>query len=195
MGNQNSKQKILLKGAELVHLKGYNNTGLKEILDYAGVPKGSFYFYFKSKEEFGLELLEFHFSFFRKLIVHYFNNTEIDPVNRIKLFFKDFKSLMLSQQCKLGCPIGNIIQEMSSINDNFREKLTSFYKELIGTLNNSLKEAQDNGEISDNLDTYKISEFIINSWQGSIMEMKLLRDIKPLELFEQIVLNNILQLN
>ena len=56
---QNTRQKILEVGAEIIHLKGYNHTGLQEILQAAGVPKGSFYNYFKNKEDFGLQVIDF----------------------------------------------------------------------------------------------------------------------------------------
>ena len=61
-----TKNKLLQIGAKYVHLKGFNNTGLQEILKEAKVPKGSFYFYFKSKEEFGLEIIDVFLSFFEK---------------------------------------------------------------------------------------------------------------------------------
>jgi TetR/AcrR family transcriptional repressor of nem operon len=62
---QDTKAHILDMGAQIVHQKGFNATGIQEVLNAAAVPKGSFYFYFKSKEEFGLQLID-HFSFFQK---------------------------------------------------------------------------------------------------------------------------------
>ena len=64
MTKTDTKRKILEHGARLVHMKGFNHTGIQEILEVAGVPKGSFYFYFKSKEEFGLELVDYHLARF-----------------------------------------------------------------------------------------------------------------------------------
>ena len=59
---KHSKGKILSAGAKLVWQKGFNDTGLQEILREAGVPKGSFYYYFDSKETFGLELIDVYIS-------------------------------------------------------------------------------------------------------------------------------------
>ena len=63
MNAETTKQRIIKKGAELVYSNGFNNTGIQEVLHAADVPKGSFYFYFKSKEEFGLSLIDYFASF------------------------------------------------------------------------------------------------------------------------------------
>ncbi|MFZ1037037.1 MAG: TetR/AcrR family transcriptional regulator, partial [Smithella sp.] len=54
------KQELIAVGAKLMHLKGYNDTGVQEILDKAGLPKGSFYNYFKNKEDFGLLVIDYY---------------------------------------------------------------------------------------------------------------------------------------
>jgi len=59
MNSDTTKNRIIQKGAELVYLKGFNNTGIQEVLQAAEVPRGSFYFYFKNKEEFGLCLVDY----------------------------------------------------------------------------------------------------------------------------------------
>ena len=58
MAKETTRSRILEVGSTIIHQKGFNNTGIQEILDKAGVPKGSFYFYFKSKEDFGLALID-----------------------------------------------------------------------------------------------------------------------------------------
>jgi TetR/AcrR family transcriptional repressor of nem operon len=59
-----AKTRLLRTGARIVHQKGFNDAGLQEILEEAQVPKGSFYFYFKSKEDFGLQLIDYYADFF-----------------------------------------------------------------------------------------------------------------------------------
>jgi len=55
----NTKSRLIEIGAEIIHLKGFNHTGIKEILEAAQVPKGSFYHYFESKEDFGLQVIDY----------------------------------------------------------------------------------------------------------------------------------------
>ena len=87
MTRRETKAKILQQGAELVYRQGFNNTGIQEILESAGVPKGSFYFYFKSKEQFGLELIDYYMEFFRVMIGTHLRKSDSPPLERLRAFF------------------------------------------------------------------------------------------------------------
>ena len=63
----NTRDRIIETGAEIIHRKGFNHTGIQEILTAAGVPKGSFYNYFKSKDEFGLEVIDYFSAHFKRI--------------------------------------------------------------------------------------------------------------------------------
>jgi AcrR family transcriptional regulator len=77
MRKETTKDRILGHGAQIIHHKGFKNTGIQEILHSAGVPKGSFYFYFKSKEDFGLELIDYYFNFFASMIESHLKGPEV----------------------------------------------------------------------------------------------------------------------
>ncbi len=87
---QGTKKKILRAGAEIIHQKGFNNTGIQEILKSAGVPKGSFYFYFESKEDFGLHLIDFFSDFFFLRCDEYLKDASMPPIQRLRAFFHEF---------------------------------------------------------------------------------------------------------
>ncbi|MBI9078040.1 MAG: TetR/AcrR family transcriptional regulator, partial [Desulfatibacillum sp.] len=74
--NEDAKTRLLRAAAKIVITKGFNDTGLQEILDAARVPKGSFYFYFKNKEDFGLQLIDFYADFFRRNALVLFSGDE-----------------------------------------------------------------------------------------------------------------------
>ncbi|MBW1898902.1 MAG: TetR/AcrR family transcriptional regulator, partial [Deltaproteobacteria bacterium] len=80
---ENIKQKILAAGASIIHRKGYNHTGIQEILQTVGVPKGSFYFYFKNKEDFGLQVIDYFVSFFGAQAAPVLNDNSIPPLERM----------------------------------------------------------------------------------------------------------------
>ena len=86
MPTKDTRSSILEKGARIIHKKGYNHTGIKEILDAAGVPKGSFYHFFKSKEDFGLNLLDHYAGFFVKKSEDLLKKTDTPPLERLKFF-------------------------------------------------------------------------------------------------------------
>jgi TetR/AcrR family transcriptional repressor of nem operon len=79
---KNTKNRILEVGAEIIHLKGFNHAGIQEILDAAGVPKGSFYNYFKSKEDFGLQVIDYFVNHFTLLTSDTIGDRSLSPLAR-----------------------------------------------------------------------------------------------------------------
>ena len=95
---KNTKKKIIEKGAEIIHLKGFYHTGIKEILDATGVPKGSFYNYFKSKEDFGLQVIDYYveqFSFLMETVMKDTSLSPIDKMRKVLLFFIEYFNAIL----------------------------------------------------------------------------------------------------
>ena len=103
-----TKGKLLSAGARLVWQKGFNNTGLQEILKEAGVPKGSFYFYFDSKESFGLELIDVYISFFERELDGIMLDTSKNGLVRIKAFL-DFFKMVLEKENYTGVALSAIL--------------------------------------------------------------------------------------
>jgi TetR/AcrR family transcriptional regulator, transcriptional repressor for nem operon len=167
-----TKQRILFEGARLVHLKGFGSTGIQEILKAAGVPKGSFYFYFKSKEDFGLELIDF----FREYIYGKWDvldqMQELSPLQRLQGFFRWFLSLNERNGYKGGCPLGNLGQEMGDINERFQEKLRIVFAEFKSKIRSILVEAKEAGEIPESLPPEELSDLIYSTFHGALIQMK-----------------------
>ena len=122
-----TKERLLQIGAKYVHLKGYNHTGLQEVLKEANVPKGSFYFYFKSKEEFGLAIIDVFIDFFEKSIGYSLSDKSLSGLERIKAFIITTIGILNDNDFVGGCPIGNLSLEMGDLNENFRIKLSDAF--------------------------------------------------------------------
>ena len=180
MGKTTAKESILLSGARLIHEKGYNNTGLKEILDAAGIPKGSFYFHFRSKEDFGLQVVDTYASFIRRVAMKYLGDTSLPPLSRIEGFLDFYIEHFKRMDLRYGCPIGKLMQEMSDLSEPFREKIGSVYDEVCSLIRQCLEDARQAGVLRENLDTRETAQFIFDSWEGAIMHMKLARSAEPL---------------
>ena len=95
-----TKEKILNTAAEIVQHKGFKNTSIQDILKASGVPKGSFYYYFDSKEDFGLQLIDYYYDFFSVMVEEFLGAEQDPPLQRLRRFFdnvvtyfeeKDFK--------------------------------------------------------------------------------------------------------
>jgi len=186
---QDTKQKILEAGARIIHLKGYYHTGIQEVLDAAGVPKGSFYFYFKSKEDFGLQVIDVFNSMYLGLVGPIAKNDALPPLERIEKILDRFIDLFQELNYTCGCPIGNLSQEMGDLSQAFSSKLAASVEDMTQIYKHLLDGAKEANEISQELNTQETAEFIVSSWHGSLMKMKISKSITPLKLHKQFILD------
>lgn len=188
-----TKEHILSCGGEIIHHKGFNATGLQEIVQSAGVPKGSFYFYFKSKDEFGLALIDHYREQFAEQLRPITNNESLSPVERLLRFFLWFQDHFAQSGYIKGCPVGNLIQEMGDVHPAFRQKLLASLERLIGFVRRQLELAHEQQLIPSHLDPDATARFIISAWQGALIRMKAVAGPEPLENFRQMVFGVLLQ--
>ena len=180
MSNSDTKQTILEAGAKIIHAKGYNHAGLQEILQAAGVPKGSFYFHFTSKESLGLQIVDYYTETLNALFNKCLENDSLPPLKRLEKIFTVFESGFGSKGFTLGCPIGNLALEMSDLNENFRKKLNSAIRLLTSHVKKCLEDARKDGSLSESINTEDAALFIFYSIEGAIMHMKTVKSTAPL---------------
>jgi TetR/AcrR family transcriptional repressor of nem operon len=192
-GERKKKIELLEKGAHIIHHKGFNNTGINEILEAARVPKGSFYFYFKSKEDFGLQVIDFLMAgnFMRAADIH-LAAPGIPYLEKFKNFFDGFLRYFEKNDYIGGCPIGNFALEMADLNENFRLKLKKALADMSKKVALFLNKAKENNELPTDFDTEANAEFILNSWEGALMRLKVEKSSAPMHLFYQMVFENLL---
>ena len=190
---ENTKNRILEAGAEIVHLKGFHHTGLQEILEAAGVPKGSFYNYFKGKEDFGLQVIDYFVNFFTSMVKQVVEDPALTPLEKINSVLEWFKEFFKSKDYAYGCPIGNLAQEMGDLSPAFREKLKSAIKIMVDLYSVVLAEAQKAGEISQSLDVKEAAYFLVSSWHGALIHMKAVKGPEPLENHKRFIFNHVLR--
>ena len=183
-----AKERILRSGSAIIHLKGYNGTGIKEITDAAGIPKGSFYNYFKSKEHFAIEALDFigkeNFSRINSVL----SDKNLPPFERLKrLFAEMIKPYIEKNNFNQGCFIGNMCQEMADVNTAISDKVDYIFRSYIAAIALCLRQAQEDGDIRADRDADKLAEFIFNSWEGALLRMKASRNPQPLNAFMEVL--------
>ena len=189
----NTRDRIIETGAEIIHRKGFNHTGIQEILDAASVPKGSFYNYFKSKDEFGLQIIDYFSAHFKRIAIETLEDTRVSPLSRIYAFLTAFMEYFESQNYAGGCPIGNLAQEMGDLSPAFRKKLSEAIEMMINAYSQVLAAAQNDGKILKNLDIRETASFIIASWHGAVIQMKLTQSLDPLKIHRKFVFDHILK--
>ncbi len=163
--------------------KGYSYTGIDEILRQAGVPKGSFYHYFDSKEAFGRSLIEAYGCYFAGKLERWFQDDTRTPLQRLDAFVEDAKAGMKKFGYRRGCLIGNLGQEMAALPEGFRELLQEVLRDWESRLSALLGEAQQEGEIPPRIQCEQMARFFWTGWEGAVLRAKLDQSQQPLDEF------------
>ena len=191
--NDNTKNRLIEVGAEIMHLKGFNHTGIKEILEAVQVPKGSFYNYFESKEDFGLQVIDYFVGYMSQVAGEVMADHSVPPLQRIRRLLNVFIELFKSRDYGYGCPIGNLAQEMGDLSPAFREKLKYALDSLAKIYADALVLAQEEGEIPGDLDIQETARFIVSSWHGALIHMKVAKNSEPLENHIKFIFDHVLK--
>lgn len=178
-----TRELLLRAGLETLTEKGFAATGIDEILGRVGVPKGSFYHYFDSKEAFGLQLITRYGDFFARKLDRHLSNTALTPLNRLRAFVNDAIQGMSRHDFRRGCLIGNLGQEMGSLPESFRLHLQETFFDWQKRLAACLLEAQNIGELSGQAMPDQLAEFFWIGWEGAVLRAKLEQSAAPLTLF------------
>lgn len=183
---EDKKEAILLAGMEVMKGNGYNGTSVKDIVDAAGVPKGSFYNYFESKEQFALDAISYAGDAGRDFASGVLGGNE-PALTRLLNFFNCGISLLEQGEYKHGCFIGNMCQEMADVSDVMRRALDSCMRKTIAQVAAVIEQGQAAGEISKHAEPLVMAEFLFNAWEGAIMRAKAAKVRDPLDAFMAMV--------
>ncbi|GKS68911.1 transcriptional regulator, TetR family [Nitrosomonas sp. PY1] len=176
-----NKENLLNQGVAFFMEQGYHGTGLQEILDAVNVPKGSFYNYFGSKEDFGAEVIQHYIDpFIVKLSTH-LSKTDVDALSAIKRYFDDLIAELEKNQFKGGCLLGNLMGEIGSTNDVCQESLQSAVRRYRDLLQSGLAQAQQQGTIRSDKSPEAMADLLINTWQGALLRMQIEKSSLPVK--------------
>lgn len=179
---------MLRAGLETLTEKGFATAGLDEILGRVGVPKGSFYHYFASKEAFGLALIERYAHFFARKLDRHLLCAELTPLARVQAFVDDAQAGMARYDYRRGCLIGNLGQEMGALPESFRAQLQAVFADWQARLAACLRLAQQAGEMSATADAEQLAAFFWIGWEGAVLRAKLAQSAEPLTVFARFFL-------
>jgi TetR/AcrR family transcriptional regulator, transcriptional repressor for nem operon len=194
MTKATTRNRILEHAGRIVLQKGFNNTGIQEILESAGVPKGSFYFYFKSKDDLGLALIDHYSQAGASMRDALMTEAEGTSLQRLQRFFQARRKFIEEQEWRYGCPIGNLTQEMCNLSEAFRIKLRAVFSAMQEFIRECLEEARAQEELDPRLEPDELAPFILDSWEGALLRMKAEGSTEPLIRFEKMVFGVILGL-
>ena len=188
---KDTRERLLKKGLETFMAKGYNNTGIQEVLAAVGVPKGSFYHYFKSKHDFGLQTLEHYAGEMMEMADQIFLDPDVSPLQRLRNFFDNAREMMAANCFSGGCLMGNMSQEMGDLCPEFEAVLEKKWCNMRDRFATCIREARALGEINTELPAEVLADFLINSWQGALTRMKVAKSADPLDVFTTAVFDRL----
>jgi TetR/AcrR family transcriptional regulator, transcriptional repressor for nem operon len=184
---------LIEAGKDLMCEKGYTNTGLQEILARVGVPKGSFYHYFQSKEDFALDIIEHHNQFCGAKLERVLKDKDATPLTRLKNYCQEEKAELAARNIRKGCLIGNLSQEMADQSETLRTALSAVMATWRSRFADCISEGQALGEISRAWPAEKMAEMFLSAWGGAVTRAKSTKNLEPLEIFVELMFTHILK--
>lgn len=164
---------LIEKGMMLLWRKGYNATSVKDIVEAAQVPKGSFYFYFDSKEDFAVKALEMYFSKNFPPALEILQDKTVGPKQRLINFY-EFRAHIIKEEfdCKMGCMGCNMANEMAEHSEAIRKTIENKVNLVKGHITEVVEEAQSFGEMDNSIDAVDWVNFVEDAGRGAMVSMK-----------------------
>jgi TetR/AcrR family transcriptional repressor of nem operon len=170
-------------GVEVLTEQGFMATGIDGILKRVGVPKGSFYHYFPSKEVFGLEVLEAYAGYFARRLDRWLLDETLTPLERLAGFVQHSKLSMARYGYRRGCLVGNMGQEVSVLPEGFREALEHTFLDWQRRLSACFEAAKQAGELPASADAQALSAYFWIGWEGAVLRARLVQSDGPINTF------------
>ena len=168
--NKRATREALSRAAQTLFTEqGFAATTVRDIADAAGVTERTFFRYFESKEDFGLQVLD---RFARTLDERQqliLSDQAAQPLDRLRNYCEQVIESFRSEDRLKGCLVGNLSQEMAAQSEVFRARLEEIFESRVDRYAACLKDAQVAGQLSSKLDARELAEFWLNSWQGAIL--------------------------
>lgn len=171
--------------------KGYVGAGVRDIAAEAGAPQGSFTNHFRSKEAFAGEVLDRYFDHVKELVRQALDDRSLSPRERLGRYLDLITARLESDGYERGCLIGDFSLEATGHSELLRERLGAIFEEWREPFAACIAEGQAVGEITAAFDAGALAEFLLASWEGAILRMKVERSAEPLERFKAIVFETV----
>lgn len=193
MPKPSHRDTILHEGLKVVHANGYANASVRDIVQAAGVPQGSFTNHFGSKEAFALEVIDLYFANSQAGFARTLCNDALPPLQRLRKYIDDSKNRLNQNDMRNGCLFGNFTAEASAHSEQIRLRLLEIFGEVQNAIAYCLRAAVKAGELSPRLDCDEMAGFIVTSLQGAILLAKAERSTVPVERLKEILFGTLLQ--
>jgi TetR/AcrR family transcriptional regulator, transcriptional repressor for nem operon len=190
--NPHVRSRLLSKGQEVVYARGFHGTGVHDITAAAGVPKGSFYSYFDSKDAFAAEILEEYGTTLERVAEPLLYDARLKPLKRIRSYFRSINEYHAQNSFMLGCLMGNLALELSNTSEATRRKIAELFRRGAAPLAECLREAQTRRELPSGADANELAALLFEAFEGAVMREKVEQNDAAFRRFDRILLPRLL---
>ena len=181
MARPNTREDIVRAGLKCLVERGFNAVGVQDITDAAGVPKGSFYNHFESKEALGVEIVErYGANQTRREIL---TDPSVPPLQRLRRHFDRISKLYSDTNFTRNCILGGFSAELANQSEAIRESLRTLYLQWTKDIEATVAEAQAKGEIANETKASDIAAFLLDAYEGALLRARVERSRKPFDRF------------
>lgn len=181
------RERLLEAGVATFSKAGFNGCSVQDITDAAGVPKGSFYNHFESKEALGAAALEHYWKEFGCDPLKILSNQDRPPLDRLKAYFTQVAAELETTDYASGCLIGNMTAEMSDHSALVSAQLSQIYDNWNQKVADCIAQAQEAGDIKSDAKPEALATFVLNAWEGAVLRARIEKGSGPLEQFIEIL--------
>lgn len=166
-------------GYALFQQNGYNATGIQQITDKAGVPKGSFYNHYDSKEAFAAQVLRNYGKWMGAAWNASLKDAPASPLATLRHVFTQFIAHHEGNGCQ-GCLVGNFAAEVAEASEPCRTELATVLDDWRERMAGLIEQAQRAGELRRDIDARTLANFFWDAWEGAVLRSKIVRNVQPL---------------
>jgi TetR/AcrR family transcriptional repressor of nem operon len=192
VSERDTREALLLAGVELFIEGGYDFVGTNAILAKADAPRGSFYHHFENKQAFALAVAEYYYESHLPALDRAFGDEAHPPLARLRRYFAALKSDFARSGWSGGCLLGMLGQELADRDGEARDALSHLFGRWRHRIADCLREARDRGELARAADCDELAAFVLDAWEGALMQMKLKKSGAPLDGFLRVVFEQLL---
>ncbi|WP_026346671.1 TetR/AcrR family transcriptional regulator [Variovorax atrisoli] len=190
MGRPSVREQLVAASLGVFQAHGFNGSSVQDLTDAAGVPKGSFYNHFKSKEDLALEALKLYLECSGAEILR---DERLEPLDRLKRHFRANWKTAKDRGYTAGCFLGTMASEIADTHEKSRAAFLNVFQVWSVLIERAIKEAQERGEVAKDRDPALLSRFVLNAWQGTLVRMKVVKGEGPLKDFISMVFDVLLK--
>lgn len=174
---------ILDNGIELMRTNGYHGTGIQHVLKACGIPKGSFYHFFDSKQDFVLKSVERYASNIANELMMLLADDSQNGKEKLESFFKSQSRFYEQKNFKMTCLMSILSFEMGGANPDIELKINEKFETMKSLIEKMVEEGQMSGHITKRLSPRELTDYLVNSFNGALITMKYEQSAHPLQQF------------